>query len=223
MIDVALDAAVVSLTLATALADGEETSVTYTPPNSDALQDGHGIAVAAFTTMIDNRTDDAPVAESAEIDVTGATLTITFSEGLSELTDGPPPASAFSLAGTSPTATSVSVEADVVTLQLSPAAREGDSIVLSYDPPSAGALADADQGRIPVAMFSLIVRNRTDTAPTLQHGTVADDLITLTFDQLLDETRVPPVIEQGLSPSNAITVTVDQIRVSFTTVRGRWP
>ena len=29
---------------------------------------------------------------------------------------------------------------------------------------------------------------------------------------------MPPVIEQGLSPSNAITVTVDQIRVSFTAV-----
>ncbi len=216
VIDVALDAAVVTLTLATALADGEETSVTYTPPNSDALQDAHGIAVAAFTTGIDNRTDDAPVAGTAEIDVTGATLTITFSEGLSELTDGRPPASAFSLAGTSATATSVSIEANVVTLQLSPAAREGDSIVLSYDPTSAGGLADADQGQIPVAMFALIVSNRTDTAPALQHGAVAGDLITLTFDQEIDETSVPPVIEQGLSPSNAITVTADQIRVSFT-------
>ena len=90
VIDVALDAAVVSLTLATALADGEETSVTYTPPNSGALQDVHGIAVAAFTTGIDNRTDAAPVAETAEIDVTGATLTITFNEGLSESTEGAP-------------------------------------------------------------------------------------------------------------------------------------
>ena len=106
----------------------------------------------------------------------------------------------------------------MVTLQLSPAAREGDSIVLSYDPPSVGGLADADQGQIPVPMFSLIVRNRTDTAPALKHGAVADDLITLGFDQDLDETSVPPVIEQGLSPSNAITVTVDQIRVSYTAV-----
>ena len=81
------------------------------------------------------------MAETAEIDVTGATLTITFSEGLSESTDGPPPASAFSLAGTGATATSVSIEATVVTLQLSPAAREGDSIVLSYDPPSSGGLS----------------------------------------------------------------------------------
>ena len=217
LIDVALDAAVVSLTLATALADGEDTSVTYTPPNSDALQDAHGIAVAAFTTAIDNRTDGAPLAETAETDVTGATLTITFSEGLSELTDGAPPASAFSLAGTSATATSVSVEANEVALQLSPAAREGDSIVLRYEPPSAGGLADADQGQISVATFALSVSNRTDTAPVPQHGTVADDLITLTFDQLLDETSVPPVIEQGLSPSNAITVTVDQIRVAFAT------
>ena len=28
--------------------------------------------------------------------------------------------------------------------------------MLSYDPPSVGGLADADQGQIPVAMFSLI-------------------------------------------------------------------
>ena len=158
------------------------------------------------------------MAEAAEVDVTGAALTITFSEELSESTDGPPAASAFSLAGTSATATSVSIEANAVALQLSPAAREGDSIVLSYDAPPVGGLADADQGQIPVAMFSLIVGNRTDTAPALQHGAVADDLITLTFDQPLDATSVPPVIEQGLSPSNSITVTVDQIRVSFTAV-----
>ena len=112
----------------------------------------------------------------------------------------------------------MSIEASVVTLQLSPAAREGDSIVLSYDPPPTGGLADQDQGQIPVTMFSLMVSNRTDTAPAPQHGAVADDLITLTFDQLLDETSVPPVIEQGLSLSNAITVTVDQIRISFTAV-----
>ena len=218
VIDVAFDAAVVTLTIATALADGEETSVTYTPPSSGALQDALGIEVAAFTTGIDNRTDAAPVAKTAEIDVTGATLTITFSEGLSESTDGPPPASAFSLAGTSATASSVSIEANVVTLQLSPAASEGDAIVLSYDPPSMGGLADADQGQMPVTMFALMVSNRTDTAPVPQHGAVADDLITLTFDQLLDETSVPPVIDQGLSLSNAITVTVDQIRISFTAV-----
>ena len=78
--------------------------------------------------------------------MTGATLTITFSEGLNESTEGAPPASAFSLAGTSATATSVSIEASVVTLQLSPAAREGDSIVLSYDPPSVGGLSRRGPG-----------------------------------------------------------------------------
>ena len=150
--------------------------------------------------------------------MTGATLTITFSEGLSESPDLAPSAPAFSLPGTSATPTSVSIEASVVTLQLSPAAREGDSIVLSYDPPPTGGLADQDQGQIPVAMFSLIVSNWTDTAPAPLHGVVADDLITLTFDQQLDQTSVPPVIEDGLSPSNAITVTVDQIRISFTAV-----
>ena len=218
---VTVSGAAVTLSLSPGALAGDSIRVDYSPPiDAPRLRDDDqsALAVAAFSLVIDNRTDAAPVAETAEVDVTGATLTITFSEGLSESTDGPPPASAFSLAGTSATATSVSIDANVVTLQLSPAAREGDSIVLSYDPPSVGGLADADQGQIPVAMFSLIVSNRTDTAPLLQHGAVADDLITLTFDQQLDETSVPPVIEQGLSPSNAITVTVDQIRVSFTAV-----
>ena len=218
---VTVSGAAVTLSLSPGALAGDSIRVDYSPPiDAPRLRDDDqgALAVAAFSLVIDNRTDAAPVAETAEVDVTGATLTITFSEGLSESTDGPPPASAFSLAGTSATATSVSIEANVVTLQLSPAAREGDSIVLSYDPPSVGGLADADQGQIPVAMFSLIVSNRTDTAPLLQHGTVADDLITLGFDQDLDETSVPPVIEQGLSPSNAITVTVDQIRVSYTAV-----
>ena len=138
-----------TLSLSPGALAGDSISVDYIPPiDAPRLRDDDqgALAVAAFSLVIDNRTDAAPAAEMAEIDVTGATLTITFSEGLSQLTDGPPPASAFSLAGTSATATSMSIEANVVTLQLSPAAREGDSIVLSYDPPSTGGMADADQG-----------------------------------------------------------------------------
>ena len=170
---VTVSGAAVTLSLSPGALAGDSISVDYSPPiDAPRLRDNDqgSLAVAAFSLVIDNRTDAAPVAETAEIDVTGATLTITFSEGLSQSTDRAPPASAFSLVGTSATATSVSIEATVVTLQLSPAAREGDSIVLSYDPPSVGGLADADQGQIPVAMFALNVSNRTDTAPVPQQG-----------------------------------------------------
>ena len=52
-----LDGAVVTLTLAAALADGEAASVSYTPPEEGALQGAGGIAAAAFTQAVVNRTD----------------------------------------------------------------------------------------------------------------------------------------------------------------------
>ena len=82
---VVLDGAVVTLTLAAALADGEAASIRYTPPEEGALQGAGGIAAAAFTQAVVNRTDRAPVAESGEVNAAGATLTITFSEALSEV------------------------------------------------------------------------------------------------------------------------------------------
>ena len=69
--EVALDGAVVTLTLAAALADGEAASVSYTPPEQGALQGADGIAAAAFTQAVANRTDHAPVAESGEVDAAG--------------------------------------------------------------------------------------------------------------------------------------------------------
>ena len=87
---------VVTLTLAAALADGEAASVSYTPPEEGALQGAGGIAAAAFTQAVVNRTDRAPVAESGEVNAAGATLTITFSEALSEASDATPAITAFS-------------------------------------------------------------------------------------------------------------------------------
>ena len=64
-----------------------------------ALQDADGVRVAAFSTPIENRTDSAPIAVSAAIDAGGASLTITFSEALSEEPLHQPASDAFSISG----------------------------------------------------------------------------------------------------------------------------
>ena len=99
--EVLLAGPVVTLTLSVALADGEAASVSYTPPEEGALQGADGIAAAAFTATVANRTDHAPVAESGEVGAAGARLTITFSEALRAASDATPAITAFSLTGTS--------------------------------------------------------------------------------------------------------------------------
>ena len=94
-----LDGPTVTLTLAAALLDGESASVSYTPPETNALQDADGVRVAAFSTPIENRTDSAPMAVSAAIDASGASLTLTFSEALSEDPLDQPASDAFSIGG----------------------------------------------------------------------------------------------------------------------------
>ena len=192
----ALDGPTITLTLAAALADAETATVSYTPPEMGALQDADGVRVAAFTTPIENRTDSAPVAVSAAIDAGGGSLTITFSEALSEEPLHQPASDAFSISGGSTAITAAEVTGTSLILTLTTGVLQGQTLRIAYTTPAGGPLRDADQGSLSVAGFELEIENNSELRPAptpLDTGGLVDAyVITLDFSEPLDPDVVPP-------------------------------
>ena len=191
----ALDGPTVTLTLAAALADGETAAVSYTPPDANALQDADGVRVAAFSTPIENRTDSAPIAVSAAIDASGASLTITFSEALSEEPLHQPASDAFSISGGSTAITAADVTGTSLILTLGPGVLQGQTLRIAYTAAAGGPLRDADQGGLSVAAFELDIENNSELTPAsiplVTGGLVDAYVITLDFGEPLDPDVVP--------------------------------
>ena len=202
-----LDGPTVTLTLAAALADGESAAVSYTPPETNALQDTDGVRVAAFSTPIENRTDSAPIAVSAAIDAGGASLTITFTEALSDEPLHQPASDAFSISGGSTAITVAGVTGTSLILTLGPAVLQGETLRIAYTAPSGGALRDADQGGLSVAAFELDIENNSELTPAptplVTGGLVDAYVITLDFSEPLDPDVVPPPTAFAISGHDA--------------------
>ena len=200
----AITGGAVALTVSPALADGEAATLGYDAAAGN-LAGTNGLAVASWTgASISNRTDAAPVLRSARSNAAGDAITLAFSEPLDAgAATGIPAISAFSLTSGSSAVTAAAISGSAVTLAVSPALAEGASAALAYAPPTgatAAKLRDADQGKLPVAAFSVTVDNRTDTVPVLASATVNGSALTLAFDQALSASHVPA--------GSAFTVTV---------------
>ena len=200
----AITGGAVALTVSPALADGEAATLGYDAAVGN-LAGTNGLAVASWTgASISNRTDAAPALRSARSNAAGDAITLAFSEPLDAgAATGIPAISAFSLTSGSSAVTAAAISGSAVTLAVSPALAEGASAALAYAPPTgatAAKLRDADQGKLPVAAFSVTVDNRTDTAPVLASATVNGSALTLAFDQALSASHVPA--------GSAFTVTV---------------
>ena len=210
---VSLTDEVVELTLSSAADSDDVVTVSYTKPSTGGLQDETGNQVESFGPL--TATYTAPAAPSSAT-VDGATLTITFDEDLA--TTSAPLAAAFSVAGQ--TVSSPTVATRTVTLTLSPGVAEGATITASYDPTQAGTAPLRGTDGLDVAAFSALqVTNQTDTAPAFLRGSVNGQTTTLTFDQALDSTSVPPVVSQGLSTLSAFRVTVNEVRVGYNAIQ----
>ena len=210
---VSLTDEVVELTLSSAADSDNVVTVSYTKPSTGGLQDETGNQVESFGPL--TATYTAPAAPSSAT-VDGVTLTITFDEDLA--TTSAPLAAAFSVAGQ--TVSSPTVATRTVTLTLSPGVAEGATITVSYDPTQAGTAPLRGTDGLDVAAFSALqVTNQTDTAPAFLRGSVNGQTTTLTFDQALDSTSVPPVVSQGLSTLSAFRVTVNEVRVGYNAIQ----
>ena len=213
---VALAGSVASLTLSSAVDADDVVTVSYTQPATGGLRDSTSNRTASFGPLTATNAT-APAPASAAVD--GDLLTITFNADLD--TASTPLAAAFTVAGRTVSAPTVRTRS--VELSLTPAVKEGATVVVSYDSTLAGSGALEGASGSAVASFSSLgVTNETDTAPAYVSGSVNGVTVTLTFDQNLDTTSVPPVITQGISTLSAFRVTVNDLRVGYsaTSVNG---
>ena len=167
---VAISGHIMLLKLASAVSYGELVTVSYTPPSTKKLRvEGGGAAVAAFSDLsVVNETplsqghSEGPRVSSAQVN--GAVLELTFLGPLDE--SSVPATSAFSVkvAGDTRDVSAVSVSRATVTLTLASAVSWGESVAVTYVPPSTKQLrALGPHGLGFVKMFS--GRNVTNNTP----------------------------------------------------------
>ena len=192
-------------TLASAVAHDESVTVEYShvaAPGRDRVRDLAGNAAPNFTEKA--VTNNTPPAYSSAF-VNGDTMAVTFDGALD--TGSVPAADAFTvkatrsgterdvaLAATNP----VSISGSAVTLRLAEAVLPlpVDTVTVAYAEPAANPLRDADNAKNPVTGFdgTKTVTNDTPadtTAPRFASATANGATLTLTFDEALDETKIP--------------------------------
>ena len=202
-----LSGSTMSLVVSPSATEDAEYELTYTPPESGGLASATGVPGAAFTELVDNVTDYAPYAASASAEATGQALganqvMLRFDQRLDPSGTFEKSWFAFmpSLEIKSVIVDSSRTEGDQLVIQLEEGhwVREGASVNLKYTQPETGGLRDDDgdpevQGDgNRVANFTISVQNNVEVAPQLTRATVNRDLVTLEFDQELDEDSVPP-------------------------------
>ena len=201
----------VTLTLATAVAEGAAVSVEYTDTGSPRLQGANGTAVAAFTSSVTNNTDTAPAPSSTSVN--GAALSITFDQSLDAAST--PAAADFSVSvgGTAATVNAVSLSGSVASLTLASAVSAADTVTVSYTQPAAGGLRDSTSNR--TASFGpLTATNRTAPAPS--SATVDGNALTITFDANIDTSKTPLAAAFSVSGYTVSAPTVQTSSVALT-------
>ena len=201
----------VTLTLATAVAEGAAVSVEYTDTGSPKLQGANGTAVAAFTSSVTNNTDTAPAPSSTSVN--GAALSITFDQSLDAAST--PAAADFSVSvgGTAATVSAVSLSGAVASLTLASAVSAADAVTVSYTQPATGGLRDSTSNR--TASFGpLTATNRTAPAPS--SATVDGSALTITFNANLDTSKTPLAAAFSVSGHTVSAPTVQASSVALT-------
>ncbi len=183
---VAISGSQVTLTLASAIAEGAAVSVEYTATGTTKLQGANGVAVATFTSSVTNNTDTAPAPASTSVNA--AELSITFDQALD--TASVPAASDFAVSVNAATATvsAVALAGSTASLTLASAVDADDAVTVSYTQPTAGGLRDSTSNR--TASFGPLTAANA-TAPTPASATVNGALLTITFNADLDTANTP--------------------------------
>ncbi len=194
------NAKTVTLTLASAVTNGQAVTVAYADPtagnNANAIQDATGNDAASLSaTVATNSTPlvdtTAPVFASAAVN--GATLVMTYTEtNLLNATSIPATgAFAVSVGGSARAVSSVVVDANLktVTLTLASAVTNGQSVTVAYTDPTAGNDANAIQdgnGNDAASLGATAVTNTTPdtTAPLYVSASVNGLSLVMSYNEL---------------------------------------
>ena len=209
--DVAVEGAKVTLTLVTAVMHGDAVTVSYDVPGTRMLRDKarptkNDVANIPATVVTNNTpASTPPTLTSATVD--GATLTLTYGEPLDE--DSVPAATDFTvMVGSDPsrTVTGVDVKGSAVILTLAARVRSGEVVTVSYTP-GTNPVQDVD-GNADPGWTDKAVENDTDD-PVLTTAIVDGSMLTLAYDEVLDETSTPVAgdftVQVASDPDRAIS------------------
>ncbi|MCW5287502.1 hypothetical protein D5041_00005, partial [Verminephrobacter aporrectodeae subsp. tuberculatae] len=180
----------VTLTLSRAAANGEALTVSYAKPATGGVQDAAGNQAVDFSNQtITNTTPDTtpPVISSAAVNGDKLVLTYTEANTLNGATlAGNAGFTVSTTAGTAITVNSASVNttAKTVTLTLSRAAANGETLTVSYAKPATGGIQDA-AGNQAVDFSNQTITNTTPdtTPPVISSATVNGNQLVLTYTE----------------------------------------
>ena len=217
---VAVDAALktVTLTLGSAVANGETVTVSYTDPtagnDTNAIQDGAGNDAVTITTQtVTNNTPDSTAPLFASATVNGSVLVLNYTEANSlDATNKPLPGAFTVSGGHSVTAVAVNAAAKTVTLTLGTAVKNGEAVTVSYTDPTVGndanAIQDATGNDAATITMQTVTNNTPDTtAPVFASATVNGSMLVLNYTEAntLDATNVPPANTFSVSGGHSVT------------------
>jgi uncharacterized delta-60 repeat protein/uncharacterized repeat protein (TIGR02059 family) len=189
----------VTLTLTTAVTQGQAVTVAYTDPtagnDANATQDAAGNdAITLAATAVTNNTPDTTAPVLANATVNGNQLVLTYTEANTLDATNAPATSAFAVvsggSSNAVTAVAVNATAKTVTLTLATAVTPGQQVTVAYTDPTASDDANAiqDSAGNDAASIQAIAFNTTrpNTAPTFATvvgtGKVVTDIGTNTSD-----------------------------------------
>ncbi len=213
------------LNLSSTIKQGQTVTVDYAVPTTNPIEDTAGNDALAFDDFaVDNNSTlegTPPVPASAEVQIPGETLNLTFNEDL-DFAAGFPPASAFIVKADGVEVTVQSVvgtSLDTLALSLSATIKQGQTVTVSYAVPESGTVIEDTVGNDALAFTDFEVTNNSTvdgTPPIPESGTVttSGDVLRLTFNEDLD---IGPL---SVPPASAFTVKADGVEVTVQSVVG---
>jgi len=221
-----------SLTLATAIQQGQTVNVTYTAPSGNAaIKDSAGnkaitIAMAGSNNSTVVADSTPPVFQSAVVSTDGLALSLVYNEPLNTTT-ALPANFIVTVAGQTVTVSTVSVTAgnSYVTLSLAQAVTSTQSVTVSYTPPQSGDNAIKDiAGNKAIAVQSTTVTNNSSvTGGGNGGGGGGADTTPPVFDKAVAYTSIPTTVYVLYNYSevldiSTVTASAFQVKVNSTPV-----
>ena len=215
------------LNLSSTIKQGQTVTVDYAVPTTNPIEDTAGNDALAFNDfeVTNNSTLEGtpPVPASAEVQIPGDKLTLTFNE---DLDIGPvrvPPASAFTVTANGVDVPVQSVTAnslDSLILGLSPTITQGKTVTVSYAVPESGTVIEDTVGNDALAFTdfevtnnSTVILDETPPVPASAEVWLSGNVLALTFNEDLD-------FAAGFPPASAFTVKADGVVVTVQSVTG---
>lgn len=215
------------LTLSNALKEDETATVAYTKPGQGGIVDPTGNQTESFTLDINNQTDTAPKPVSGTVNE--KEIVIILDQAIYEDMRFDPVDSTsvllehFTFVGTDAVVAGMEISNDgpggvgKIVITLSEAVEEEDSITIRYFPASGNIrIVDDDAAANRVQINNYALDNLTDVPPVVDSATVDSRLLTILFDQELDDTARPSNLSFSLSNDGPA---IESISISGKTLR----